>query len=51
LRILTARGLPISDEIRDRVTACTDTDQLEAWADRAATADSVEEIFGGDAGA
>jgi hypothetical protein len=51
LRILTARGLPLSDEIRDRVATCTDTDQLEAWADRAATADSVEEIFGVDAGA
>ena len=49
LRILAARGLPVSGEVRDRITTCTDTDQLEAWADRAATADSIEEIFGTDA--
>ncbi len=50
LRIMTARGLPVSEEIRDRDTTCTDTDQLEAWADRAVTAGSVEGIFGVDAG-
>jgi hypothetical protein len=49
LRILAARGLPVTDQIRDRITACTDTDRLEAWADRAVTADSIEEIFGADA--
>jgi hypothetical protein len=31
--------------IRDRVTACTDTDQLEAWFDRAIKAATLDEIF------
>lgn len=48
LRILAARGLPVTSEVRDLVTDCVDTDRLEAWADRAVTASSVEEIFGAD---
>jgi hypothetical protein len=31
--------------IRDRVTACTDTDQLEAWFDRAIKAATLDEVF------
>jgi hypothetical protein len=46
LRILAARGLAVPADIRDRVMKCTDTDTLEAWADRAATATSIDEIFG-----
>jgi hypothetical protein len=45
LRVLTARGLEIPDDIRDTVLTCTDTNQLEAWADLAATAPSIDEIF------
>lgn len=48
LRILTARGLPVTDEVRDRVTGCADTSQLEAWADRAITATVIEDVFGAD---
>ena len=33
------------DDIRDTVLSCTDTSQLEAWCDRAATAPSIDEIF------
>jgi len=36
----------VSDELRDRVRSCTDTAQLEAWGDRAATAGSLNEVFG-----
>lgn len=46
LRIMAARGLDVPERIRTRVAACADTARLEAWADRAATATSVDEIFG-----
>jgi hypothetical protein len=46
LRILAARGLAVSADVREQVLRCADTSQLEAWADRAATASSIEEIFG-----
>jgi hypothetical protein len=46
LRVLSARGLKVPAEIRQRVLSCADSLQLEAWADRAATAHSVEEVFG-----
>jgi hypothetical protein len=45
LRIMAARGLSIPEHIRALVAACTDTARLEAWADRAATATSMDDIF------
>ena len=45
LRIMTARGLDIPEHVRVRVAECTDTAILEAWADRAATATSVADVF------
>jgi hypothetical protein len=45
LRVLAARGVTVPNDIRDQVLGCTDTAQLEAWADRAATASSLTEIF------
>jgi Uma2 family endonuclease len=45
LTVLGARGLRISAEQRQRVSACTDADQLEEWVTCAATASSVDEIF------
>jgi hypothetical protein len=47
LRILTARGFTIPDDIRVKVLDCTDTDQLEARGDRAATAASLTDVFTG----
>jgi hypothetical protein len=46
LRVLAARGLEVSTKVSEQVLSCTDTSQLETWADRAATAVSVEEVFG-----
>jgi hypothetical protein len=40
---MAARGIDIPEHIRSR--ECADTARLEAWADRAATATSVDEIF------
>lgn len=45
LSFLTARGLAVSDEARARITSCTDLDQLENWTRRAATVESVEQLF------
>ncbi|WP_244894019.1 hypothetical protein [Planobispora rosea] len=46
LVVLEARGLAVPDEIRARITACTDLAQLEAWASRAVTAPTVHDLFG-----
>ena len=46
LRVLSARGLPVPAAIRHRVLSCADTGQLEAWGDRAATATTLEDVFG-----
>jgi len=46
LRVLSARGLQVSAEIRQRVLSCADTSQLETWGDRAATAASINDVFG-----
>jgi hypothetical protein len=45
LRVLAARGLEVPDDIRQRVLDCANTTQLEMWADRAATAGSLVDIF------
>jgi hypothetical protein len=46
LRFLAARGFTVPDDIKERVQSCRDTGQLEAWADLAAAAESLEDIFG-----
>jgi hypothetical protein len=48
LRILSARGFEITPDLRGRVLACADSDQLGAWAERAAVASSVDEVFAAD---
>ncbi|MDX3308296.1 hypothetical protein ACWGH3_04295 [Streptomyces sp. NPDC054884] len=45
LLVLNARGLDVSDEVRERVTGCDDPDLLRHWLTRAVTALSAEEIF------
>ncbi|MEU1405021.1 hypothetical protein ABZ471_22140, partial [Streptomyces sp. NPDC005728] len=35
LRVLEWRDIPVPNDVRERVMACTDVDQLEAWAQRA----------------
>lgn len=46
LRVLTVRGLPVSDKIHEQVLACKDTGQLETWMDKAVTAETVDDVFG-----
>lgn len=45
VRMLTMNGFDLTDELRQRVLTCTDTAQIEAWADALATAESVEDVF------
>jgi len=47
LRMLAARGFEVPAGVRDRVLACTDLAQLEAWVDKAATAASIDDVFAG----
>lgn len=42
---LEARGIEVSDEVRDRIMHCTDLDLLRTWHNRAATAIAVDELF------
>ena len=45
LTVLTARGVSVPDEIRERIMACADPDELETWVWRAATAEAADELF------
>lgn len=47
LRVLEVRGLDVSDDVRERVTGCTDLDRLSDWLDRAVTVAEAEELFTG----
>lgn len=45
LVLLEARGLAVSPGLRARVADCTDTEQLRAWLQRAATATETDQVF------
>ncbi|WP_432924483.1 hypothetical protein ACQPZZ_29675 [Microbispora sp. CA-135349] len=45
LIMLDARGLEISDDARERIQRCEDTNQLEAWVRKAAVVTSADELF------
>ncbi|KUO11752.1 hypothetical protein [Streptomyces sp. DSM 15324] len=45
LLVLEARGLDVSEGLRERITACDDPDLLRIWLTRAATAASAGDIF------
>ncbi|TDB87612.1 hypothetical protein E1264_14100 [Actinomadura sp. KC216] len=45
LLMLEARGVAIPDDVRKRVTDCTDTAQLERWAKRAAVIEDARDLF------
>lgn len=46
LRVFAARGFAVPDDVRERVTSCTDVAQLEAWVDRAAVATDLKDVLG-----
>lgn len=45
LRVLARRNIAVSDEQRERITACTDGETLDRWLDLAVTASSTDELF------
>lgn len=47
LRILAARGFDVPGPVRHTVMSCTNGDQLDRWGEAAATARSIEDVFGG----
>ncbi|MBL7496456.1 hypothetical protein I6A84_27355 [Frankia sp. CNm7] len=44
LTVLEARGLPVTDTLRERIMACTDLDQLSHWLRHASTATTTEDV-------
>lgn len=46
LLFLDARGLTVSDEVRQRVDSCTDLETLRTWVRRASEVERAEDIFG-----
>ncbi|ASU83898.1 hypothetical protein CDO52_14895 [Nocardiopsis gilva YIM 90087] len=45
LMILEARGLTVSDAVRQQVTSCTDLEQLNTWVRRAVTVTRADDLF------
>ncbi|MFF1405462.1 hypothetical protein [Streptomyces sp. NPDC058294] len=45
LRILEWRGIPAPGPVRERVNACTDLDQLEAWVEGAVETTDAADLF------
>ena len=43
LRVLEKHGIPVPEDIRERITSCTDLDTLTLWFDRSLTASTAEE--------
>jgi hypothetical protein len=44
LIVLHARGLPVSDAVRSKITACHDATTLARWTVRAVTARTADEV-------
>jgi hypothetical protein len=45
LQVLNARGIEVPDDVRTRITECTDLAQLGTWTDRAVTATAIDDVF------
>ncbi|WP_232306741.1 hypothetical protein [Thermobifida cellulosilytica] len=45
LLILKTRGILVCDTIRERITSCTDLDQLTTWIRRALTVDTAQDLL------
>ncbi|MGW2308039.1 hypothetical protein [Actinomadura luteofluorescens] len=46
LKVLDARGLSVSDEVREQILACTDEQLLDQWLVRAIEVECVDDLFG-----
>lgn len=45
LTVLNARGIAVPEDAHARITECKDLDQLDTWIRRAATADTIDDLF------
>ena len=45
IRVLKVRGISVPQDAHDRITQCTDLDQIEEWIDRAATATTLDDVL------
>lgn len=45
LAVLDARGIDVPDDMKSRITTCTDLKQLTTWVRRAAVAEKVDDLF------
>ncbi|MER5358281.1 hypothetical protein [Streptomyces sp. NPDC002785] len=45
LRILSKRGVAVSERVRERIVSCGDLDELSDWLDRSLTAEIAEDLF------
>lgn len=45
LRLMERRGFPMTEEVRQRVTTCTDMTVLDLWFDHAIDAATLDEVF------
>ncbi|MBV9314038.1 MAG: hypothetical protein JO100_09910, partial [Pseudonocardia sp.] len=45
LTFLDARGIGVPEDARTRITSCYDLDQLNTWIRRAATANTINDLF------
>ncbi|CAL9478231.1 hypothetical protein SUDANB70_02982 [Streptomyces sp. enrichment culture] len=45
LRVLEVRGIPVSEDVRQRITDCTDLAVLGDWLDRSGTVGRAEDLF------
>lgn len=45
VRVLEVRGIPVTDETRERITTCTDLARVSEWLDRAGTVERAEDLF------
>jgi hypothetical protein len=45
LAVLEVRRLSISDDVRERITTCTDLARLDDWLDRAGAVERAEDLF------
>ncbi|WP_232838765.1 hypothetical protein [Streptomyces geranii] len=48
LTVLEERRLPVSDDIRERITTCADLARLDDWLGRVGTAERAEDLVAGD---
>ncbi|MFJ3663345.1 hypothetical protein ACIPPM_23090 [Streptomyces sp. NPDC090119] len=39
------RGIPVPDDIRERITTCIDPVRVSGWLDRAETVERAEDLF------